>query len=50
MGAHFAQDDVSLDGFSQMFFTHADEEREHGSKFMDYLRWRGDRDVSFLGR
>lgn len=50
MGAHFAQDSVNLDGLSEMFFEHAAEERQHGVKFMQYLRWRGDKDNSFLGR
>ena len=42
MGAYFSQDNVNLDGFSAFFFGHADEEREHGLAFMDYLRLRGD--------
>ena len=50
MGAHFAQDSVNLSGLSEMFFEHAAEERQHGVKFMQYLRWRGDKDNSFLGR
>ena len=50
MGAHFAQDNVNLDGLSDMFFAHAAEERQHGVQFMQYLRMRGDRDNSFLGR
>lgn len=50
MGSYFAQDNVNLEGFSEMFFDHADEERQHGIKFMEYLRWRGDKDNSFLGR
>lgn len=48
MGAYFAQDDVNLEGFSNMFFDHADEEREHGVKFIEYLRMRGDDDTNFL--
>lgn len=28
-------------GFSKLFFEHADEEREHGVKFLDYLNMRG---------
>ena len=50
MGAHFAQDSVNLGGLSEMFFEHAAEERQHGVKFMQYLRWRGDKDNEFLGR
>lgn len=42
MGAYFAQDDVNLPGVSKMFFDHADEERQHGIKFLEYLRMRGD--------
>ncbi len=30
MGAYFAQDNVNLHGFAEMFFEHADEERQHG--------------------
>ncbi len=33
-----------------MFFEHADEERQHGIKFIEYLRMRGDTDTDFLGR
>ena len=42
MGAYFSQDNVNLEGFSNFFFEHADEERTHGVAFMDYLRLRGD--------
>ena len=48
MGAYFGQDNVDLPGFSKMFFDHADEEREHGLKFIDYLRHRGDTDNAFF--
>merc|ERR1719376_453619 len=41
MGAYFGQDSVNLEGFSQMFYTHAEEERTHGLKFIEYLRMRG---------
>jgi len=41
MGAYFDQDDVNLPGFSRIFFEHADEERQHGMKFIEYLRFRG---------
>ena len=76
MGAHFARDDINLEGiyytfyyikflenvveggffqklfcigFSKMFFEHADEERDHGIKFLEYLRHRGDAEVNVLG-
>jgi hypothetical protein len=42
MGAYFSQDNINLEGFSNFFFEHADEERSHGMAFMDYLRMRGD--------
>ena len=42
MGAYFSQENVNLEGFSNFFFEHADEERGHGMAFMDYLRMRGD--------
>ena len=48
MGAYFGQDDVNLHGLSQMFFDHADEERQHGIKFIEYLRMRGDALSDFL--
>ena len=31
-----------------MFFQHADEERAHGLKFIDYLRMRGNLDEDFF--
>ena len=31
-----------------MFFKHADEERAHGLKFIDYLRMRGNLDEDFF--
>ena len=48
MGAHFARDDVDLAGFARMFFEHADEERQHGTLFIEYLRMRGDAAVADL--
>lgn len=30
MGSYFAQDNVNLNKISEMFFEHADEERQHG--------------------
>ena len=42
MAVHFAQDSVSLEGFAQMFFDSAEEERQHGIKFLEYLKMRGD--------
>ena len=49
-GAYFGQDNVALDGFSDFFFAHADEERQHGMRFLEYLRMRGDTDTDFLER
>lgn len=48
MGAHFAQDTINLGGFSKMFFEHANEERQHGIKFIEFLKMRGD-DSADLG-
>lgn len=45
MGIHFAQDTVNLEGFSQMFFASANEERQHGIKFMEYIKMRGDEEL-----
>ena len=42
MGIHFAQDTISLEGFSKTFFESANEERQHGIKFIEYLKMRGD--------
>ena len=42
MGAHFSQDNVNLEGYSNFFYSHADEERQHGIAFIEYLRLRGD--------
>ena len=40
--------ETSVSGFSNMFFKHADEERAHGLKFIDYLRMRGNLDEDFF--
>ena len=42
MAVHFAQDSVNLEGFAQTFFDSAEEERQHGIKFLEYLKMRGD--------
>ena len=39
------QDTVNLEGFAQMFFASANEERQHGLKFLEYLKMRGDETV-----
>jgi len=49
MSAHFARDDVDLAGFSALFGQHADEERGHAVKLLNYLRMRGDGRADFLG-
>ncbi|KAH8384075.1 hypothetical protein KR009_012006 [Drosophila setifemur] len=41
MGAYFARDTVNRPGFAEHFFTAAKEEREHGSKLIEYLSMRG---------
>ena len=41
MGIHFAQDTIDLRGFSKLFFDSANEERQHGLQFIDYLYMRG---------
>lgn len=45
MGIHFAQDTVNLGGFSKIFFEHANEERQHGIKFLEYIKMRGDEEL-----
>ena len=45
MAVHFAQDSVNLEGFAQTFFDSAEEERQHGIKFLEYLKMRGDEQV-----
>nr|ACO11577.1 Ferritin subunit precursor [Caligus rogercresseyi] len=42
MAAYFEQDTVNLKGFAKFFWESADEERQHGLKFIEYLRHRGD--------
>ena len=42
MAVHFAQDSVNLEGFAKTFFDSAEEERQHGIKFLEYLKMRGD--------
>lgn len=41
MGAYFARDTVNRPGFAEKFFKAAKEEREHGSKLVEYLSMRG---------
>lgn len=41
MGAYFSRDTVNRPGFAEMFFKSAKEEREHGSKLIEYLSMRG---------
>jgi ferritin heavy chain len=41
MGAHFSRDTINRPGFAEMFFKAAKEEREHGSKLIEYLSMRG---------
>merc|ERR1711951_345015 len=41
MAAQFSQDTYHLPGVAGMFWKHADEEREHGKAFIEYLRMRG---------
>lgn len=41
MGAHFSRDTINRPGFADLFFTSAKEEREHGSKLIEYLSMRG---------
>ncbi|KAH8268572.1 ferritin heavy chain isoform X1 [Drosophila bipectinata] len=41
MGAYFARDTVNRPGFAEHFFNAAKEEREHGSKLIEYLSMRG---------
>lgn len=41
MGAYFSRDTVNRPGFADMFFKSAKEEREHGSKLIEYLSMRG---------
>jgi len=41
MGAYFSRDTVNRPGFADFFFHSAKEEREHGSKLIEYLSMRG---------
>lgn len=41
MGAHFSRDIINRPGFAELFFKAAKEEREHGSKLIEYLSMRG---------
>jgi len=41
MGAHFSRDTINRPGFADFFFKSAKEEREHGSKLIEYLSMRG---------
>lgn len=41
MGAYFSRDTVNRPGFAEFFFKSAKEEREHGSKLIEYLSMRG---------
>ncbi|XP_017846429.1 ferritin subunit isoform X2 [Drosophila busckii] len=42
MAAHFSTDTVNRPGFAEHFFKAAKEEREHGSKLVEYLSMRGE--------
>jgi len=48
MAAHFDQDSVNLPNVAKLFWTHADEERDHAIQFMQYLRMRGAEDNEFF--
>lgn len=50
MAAHFSRDTVNKQGFANMFFQSASEEREHAIKLISYLLMRGEltKDVSSL--
>merc|ERR1712198_517758 len=49
MAAQFSQDTYNLPGVAKLFWEHADEEREHAKKFIEYLRLRGSQENDFLG-
>ena len=36
MGSYFERDDVALHGFANFFKKASGEERDHGTKFMEY--------------
>jgi len=42
MAAHFSKDTINRPGFAEFFFHSAKEEREHGSKLIEYLSMRGE--------
>ena len=42
------QDSVNLPNVAKLFWTHADEERDHAIQFMQYLRMRGAEDNEFF--
>merc|ERR1712133_168220 len=48
MAAHFSQDTVNLPKVSDLFWTHADGERDHAIQFITYLRMRGATNTIFL--
>jgi len=41
MAAYFGRDDVAYRGFAKFFMKASDEEREHATKFIEYLNKRG---------
>merc|ERR1712066_457788 len=45
MGYYFERDDVALSGFAKFFKKASGEEREHGTRFMEYQNVRGGRIV-----
>merc|ERR1712038_1432755 len=49
MAAHFSQDTVNLPKVAALFWSHADEEREHAKAFINYLRMRGATNNDFFG-
>merc|ERR1712244_158661 len=40
MAAHFDQDTVNLPHVANLFWSHADEERQHAIQFLQYLRMK----------
>ena len=42
------KDSVNLPNVAKLFWTHADEERDHAIQFMQYLRMRGAEDNEFF--
>jgi len=49
MAAHFDQDTVNLPHVAELFWSHADEERQHAIQFLQYLRMRGAENNDFFG-